>query len=321
MLFLNGTAINIPNFCPRHRGKVVGFTTSFYGVGSMLMASIYVKYIEPSHSFGKSVIVMTSFYVISGVTATMLLKDYSHLVDDCTEKQLKNSPYNANEGEAKLLTKTKHKNNITGCDLFKRLDYHLLFFALLVNNGFQNLIKMNTVIILKTYDIEKFSVFLFGIVPLVGGFFRFGFGALSDMTLKYLPRTFYLAFLTWVNTLLLSLTTILEHNKVLIISSIASACMTDIIYTTLISAVVSEMFGEKYFSINMGIILLGYGIVCVPILLTFGIMYDKKEMSSSGLSPGGSLTDIFMICGVGFSIAALISTYLAVRERRWRNKQ
>ena len=96
---------------------------------------------------------MTVFAVFPGLFAAVFLRDYSHIVVDCANipERLQVDPYSVILGENKPLQHSVlNYHDVSGSGLVESwLSFAIVF--ILTHNGFECLIKMNTVILLKTY--------------------------------------------------------------------------------------------------------------------------------------------------------------------------
>ena len=191
-----------------------------------------------------------------------------------------------------------------------------MFWAFLLSGAVQNVIRLNAPAFLVSFKLEHLMVILTGGGPWVAAFSKISVGAISDCFIKTVPRTFYLAVVTWCEAILVIVAIVYSGNTAVITYVIISAYAVGALYMWSSFAVVTEMFGPKYLSVNAGILYLAYGLASVCLLALFGSMYDSltNDVPSGVCYGSGCYRNVFIFCGAALTISAISISSLAVRQ-------
>ena len=172
-MILCSASISILNFCHRHTGKVAGLTISLSGSGSVLFGILYSRYFEAKMDLRNYWFMQSGVYLFVNMLGVVFLKDFSHLVTKCSSEvmPLRSRPYNETSNEDR---------GTTGLALFRNLDFYILALSMLLCGCVCNVIKMNTVVILISFEQTHYTTFLVCGGPVVAAFMKLGCGILSD---------------------------------------------------------------------------------------------------------------------------------------------
>ena len=114
----------------------------------------------------------------------------------------------------------------------------------------------------------------------------------------------------------------LASNAFVMVNLIFLCYCTDSVYISIYFAIVSELFGKKTVSLNMGLLLLGYGMVGIPVFVGFGVLYDNMTKSGNGLCYGiDCFSSMFLACGVALTFTAVMISWFSLREWKWRRNK
>ena len=325
MMLLCPCLVNMLNFCQRHTGKVSGLLMGLTGSGALVFALIYPKYFSDQNGLRNFWLFLAVLYFVLNLLATFFMRDYSHLVVRCDSEcaPLKNSFDSTNgkdsyeSGDERSQDMKTIEDGITGLELAKSLNFHLLCWAFLITGAVHNLIRTNAVLILTSFRHDDLITPLLSAAPVVAAFLKIFLGVLSDKLIHLLPRSSYISVLIWYEVVIVYISCGYGDDTFLTINLIMLCYGVDSVSISTTVAVASELFGRKNISVNVGLLFFGYGIVCIPVLLAFGLVSDGQTNNSFCFGVR-CFSEIFLVSGAGLTLTGALFSVLSYREWVWR---
>ena len=269
-------ATNIPNFNPKHRGKLVGTMDGSFSAGPAILALVYGAFFVNGHVNDeqnqnlKGYFLMLSILCASvGVLGWLLLKQLPF--DTGTQYQLL-----PESEDVHAVMSSQSVPDITGKVLLKRFDFHFLFWTSAMCGGLQLMYQNNITAYLKSFDKENYSTLFTTLNPIAAVVSKFFAGFVSDALLKKIPRTAVLLIYNLIQTFVLTLCIFWGNQLALITTAVVVLGMANGAMWCLTPIILSEYFGLKYFGRNWGFFMLGNAVSGLALQEAYGWMYDSS---------------------------------------------
>ena len=276
--YMAALATNIPNFNPKHRGKLVGTMDGSFSAGPAILALIYGAFFVNGHVHDEENQNLRGYFLLLvilcasvGTLGWFLLKqipfDTPSDHDLLPETEAESVP---------LITPTRKVSDITGFKLLKRFDFQFLFWTSTMCGGLQLMYQNNITAYLKSFDQENYSTLFTTLNPIAAVASKFLAGFVSDALLYKIPRTAILFLYNLVQTIVLTLCIFWGNHLALITTTVIILGMANGAMWCLTPIILSEYFGLKYFGRNWGFFMLGNAISGLILQELYGWLYDSS---------------------------------------------
>nr|XP_022335436.1 probable transporter MCH1 [Crassostrea virginica] len=315
--YMTPLAINMGNYHPKHRGKVVGVMDASFSAGPAIFAAIYGTMFVKGHVTDEENQDLRGFYLLNiicsvavGALALIFIKRITYDVDMEVTRIV-----NWDESSP-ILSSSEHivQREITGLKLLKRFDFHYLSWACFVCAGLQIMFQNNLGTYLKSYGLESYTTLFTTLNPIAAIASKFVAGFLSDAIIHWVPRSAVLLSFNLVQTVDLivcvffanSLTIFLITDIVIGFANGAVWCLTP--------TMISEFYGMNNFSRNWGFIMLGNAVGGLVFQETFGVLYDLNTATSNQCYGRHCFTWSFIIIAVSSFCASILNIGLLQKK-------
>lgn len=315
--YMTPLAINMGNYHPKHRGKVVGVMDASFSAGPAIFAAIYGTMFVKGHVTDEENQDLRGFYLLNiicsvavGALALIFIKRITYDIDMEVTRIV-----NWDESSP-ILSSSEHivHREITGLKLLKRFDFHYLSWACFVCAGLQIMFQNNLGTYLKSYGLESYTTLFTTLNPIAAIASKFVAGFLSDAIIHWVPRSAVLLSFNLVQTVDLivcvffanSLTIFLITDIVIGFANGAVWCLTP--------TMISEFYGMNNFSRNWGFIMLGNAVGGLVFQETFGVLYDLNTTTSNQCYGRHCFTWSFIIIAVSSFCASILNIGLLQKK-------
>ena len=281
--YMVALATNIPNFNPKHRGKLVGTMDGSFSAGPAILAFIYGVFFvnghvkdEQNQNLRGYFLMLTILCATVGALGWILLKQLPF--ETRSEHTLLIDTESVQNGTSHMTSSSHRVPDITGKALIKRLDFHFLFWTSSMCGGLQLMYQNNITAYLKSFDIERYSTLFTTLNPIAAVASKFFAGFVSDLLLNklHVPRTAILLIYNLIQTIVLILCIFWGDNLVLMTTTVIVLGFANGAMWCLTPIILSEYFGLKYFGRNWGFFMLGNALSGLVLQEAYGWMYDSS---------------------------------------------
>ena len=194
-----------------------------------------------------------------------------------------------------------------GFTLLKKLDFHLIIWPGVFLGGIQVAYMYNLTAMMKSFGLEEHSTVLLTINFLSCALTRIPVFIFID---KVANKSLFLLTGAVSVSLAFILTVSFGHNVVLFTVGIILSAFTNSCSWTSTAALLSELFGTKYFGYNYGWMTCGYGLFAMVLQTLAGYLYDLNIDTSVTHSCYGDncFVVILIVCLVLSIVSAICST-------------
>jgi len=192
--------------------------------------------------------------------------------------------------------------------VFLTVDFQLLFWPFTILTALQMMFVQNLTTVLVSFDQEAYLILFPYLTPILGTLAKPLIGMVSDLTVKQIPRTWYIIFGALASVILwLSSAYLISDISVIVIATTLCDLAAYFVYA-LGPAIVIERYGLASFSQNWGIVMGGFSIMTSILLFILGAVYDQNVDTESVLHICKGLHCYFttFIISSMFSVVALV---------------
>ena len=161
--------------------------------------------------------------------------------------------------------------DIYGFTLLKMLDFHLIIWPGVFLGGIQVAYMYNLTAMMKSFGLEEYSTVLLTINFLSCALTRIPVFIFID---KVANKSVFLLIAAVSMSLAILLCVSFGHNVVLFTVGIVLSAFTNSSTWTATQALLSQLFGTKYFGYNYGWMMCGYGLFALTLQTLTGYLYD-----------------------------------------------
>jgi MFS family permease len=314
-------AINMGNFHPKHRGKIVGIMDASFSAGPAIFAGIYGAFFVQGHVSDEENQDLKGFYflniicaVVVGFLAFIFVKRITYDLDVEVTCVVSDHVNDDNEEEILLQTKGNFRREITGTKLLKRFDFHYLSWPCFICAGLQLMFQNNLGTYLKSYGLESYTTLFTTLNPIAAIFSKFFAGFASDAIIHWVPRSAVLLSFNVVQTIDLGLCIFYASNLTLFLITDLVIGFANGAVWCLTPTMISEFYGMKNFSRNWGFIMLGNAVFGLILQELFGVLYDVNTASSNQCYGLHCFTWSFVIIAVCSFCATILNVGLLQKK-------
>lgn len=316
--YMTPLAINMGNFHPKHRGKVVGVMDASFSAGPAIFAAIYGTLFVKGHVNDEENQDLKGFYFLNiicsvavGALALIFIKRISYEFDlevTCiVDNDLNSDP---------VLPKYENISHreISGLKLLNRFDFHYLSWACFICAGLQLMFQNNLGTYLKSYGFESYTTLFTTLNPIAAIFSKFFAGFLSDAIAEWVPRSVVLLTFNLAQTIDLVLCIFFANNfSLFLITDIIIGFANGAVWC-LTPTMISEFYGMNNFSRNWGFIMLGNAVLGLVYQETFGVLYDVNTKEANQCYGLHCFTWSFVIIAVSSFCASILNIGLLQKK-------
>ncbi|KAJ8320811.1 hypothetical protein KUTeg_002398 [Tegillarca granosa] len=308
-MYMTSLTVNMYNFSPKHRGKVVGLLDGCYSAGPAIFAGIYGGAFVNGHVSDEENQNLRGFYLMLtlafsavGILQVLFLQTFP--LHNPTEEL--NALLN-NESKPEALPEVP--KDITGTKLVRRFDFHYIFWVVLWCAGIQQSFQYNIGTYLKSFNEEKYTTLFTTISPISSVLSKFVAGFLSDLLIKRVPRVTVLMTFNIVQTITLVFAIFYSNILAVLLLNLLTLGIANGALWCLSPTMISEFYGMKHFGVNWGVILLGNAIGVFAVQQVFGWIYDSSITTPDTTTCIGAhcftwsfvMATVFSFCSVVFN--------------------
>ena len=214
----------------------------------------------------------------------------------------------------KIETQVKDEYGFT---LLKKLDFHMIIWPGVFLGGIQVAYMYNLTAIMKSFGLEKHSTVLLTINFLSCALTRIPVFIFID---KVANKSLFLLTGAVSMSIALILTASFGHNVVLFTVGIILSAFTNSCSWTSTAALLSELFGTKYFGYNYGWMTCGYGLFAMVLQTLAGYLYDMNiDTSVTHSCYGRNCFVVILFVCLGLSIISAICSSIHLWKGRYFN--
>ena len=306
IMLLCSLTVNLYNFPPRHRGKVVGFLGVLFWTGPAVFAAFYGTGIGAQNFFlGMSVFALS---------ANLLGIIFLHRVREETppgviEESSVSHRHVASREHIwpEAVTVETIENDITGKELLKTPTFHLIGWIFVLSSAVDLVYLSNQGIILESCGTLQFSYSSNLVGPIVAAVVNVLTGIMSDRFSKSIPRETFLVIGCLLQVIVILTAVFMPCSTYVFFSCIVIGYTSLAINFTIAPTLVCSYYGIRHFSQNWGAVTLVYAVLAGLLLLMFGLTYDyiSSTMLTSSCRGEKCFLPIFSM-GAALSMVALL---------------
>ncbi len=328
-MFLVPLTISMANVKAKYRGRIVGLVNTFYWLGSSLFAHIYEVFFEASQNVRGYFLTCSVIYLGANMLSLIFVKYYIPSSEDNEQSlyDFDNTPESESHENTPIIDRSnlpihdvtyKVSEDLTGLQLLKSIDFHLIALSFLLLNSIEAMFIVNLTAYLYSYKHVSTSGPLLIIGPLVAAFFSLMCGLISDIFVPTIPRSLYLLIISILQTILLSMCITSGSNMVLFSVTTLTMYAGNGSYFSLTPLLISEYFGQKYFSHNWGGLMLSFALLGWFFETIFGLIYDNHvKLEDRRICYGQEcFTGSFIMATVVSFVGTVLGLILVWREKK-----
>ncbi|XP_048753146.1 uncharacterized protein LOC125664423 isoform X2 [Ostrea edulis] len=319
--YMTPLSINMGNFHPKHRGKIVGIMDASFSAGPAIFAGLYGALFVQGHVTDEDNQDLKGFYLLNivcalvvGFLALIFVKRITYDLDIEVTRVVSSNVNGDNDEEASLLSKNSFLREITGMKLLTRFDFHYLSWACFICAGLQLMFQNNLGTYLKSYDLESYTTLFTILNPIAAIFSKFFAGFASDAIIHWVPRSAVLLSFNIVQTIDLGLCIFYASNFTLFLITDLVIGFANGAVWCLTPTMISEFYGMKNFSRNWGFIMLGNAVLGLILQEIFGVLYDVNTGSNNQCYGLHCFTWSFVIIAVCSFCATILNIGLLQKK-------
>ena len=303
VLGLVSLTVNMNNFPPNHRGLVAGTMGASWWFGSAITAAIYNSYYLSS-SVGNFFLFVGILYFVTCALCMWLVRrlpvgpDREECQALTTDKSM--------DSHVSQIADTEPLVQRFGLDMLCNMNFHLLLWGYVLMGSVQLAFLTNITIFTESYELTEYNFILTVGGPLCACAVKFLVPCISDYTVTYFPRIWYVLATTLVQAVIIFACIFVGNDHSLFLTTAFVVYMANGIAWGVLPPVVSEYFGMCHFSRNWGFFMLVESLFLFVILAILGLLYDDQIRLINSHECLG------LRCFQGFYILATILSALAV---------
>ncbi|KAL4221281.1 hypothetical protein ACF0H5_019544 [Mactra antiquata] len=281
-MYMASLTVNMKNFNPRHRGKVVGLLDASFSAGPALMALLYGVLFTHGHVNDEQNQDLKGFYLMSaiafgtiGLLGILFLHENSFEVEEISFKPMRE--VNDENNQVDITSHgPRREGDVTGFKLIKNFNFHFLMWSYIFCAGLQLTFQTNITAYLKSYDLEKYSTLFTTLNPVFGVVSKFAAGWLSDAIVHKVPRIAVLFAFNIFQTIVMIICIFYSNHVSVLVLALIGIGMPNGALWCLTPTMLSEFYGMKYFGRNWGSIMFGNAIGGLVFQRIYGWIYDSS---------------------------------------------
>jgi MFS family permease len=166
---------------------------------------------------------------------------------------------------------------LTGCELFRKLEFQLLLWPTIFISTVQLTFMNNMSAILKSFNNASFITLASVLSPVVTVVSTLVIGLVTDYTVKKVPRVTYAIVVNVLQFLFLTLAIFYAGNVTLFILTVISNSVSAGGTMTISPTILAEISGTQYFGRNLGGMIIGQGGGVFVLQIIIGVIYDANK--------------------------------------------
>ena len=199
------------------------------------------------------------------------VKEKNYSEEKCNDEEVVMIMERAQESNAFPENEGYLVKDLYGFTLLKKLDFHLIIWPGVFLGGIQVAYMYNLTAMMKSFGLEKHCTILLTINFLSCALTRIPVFIFID---KVSNKSLFLLFGAVSMSFAILLCVSCGHNVVLFTIGIVLSAFTNSCSWTSTAALLSELFGTKYFGYNYGWMMCGYGLFALALQILTGYLYD-----------------------------------------------
>ena len=278
-MYMASFIVNVNNFKPKHRGKVVGILDASFSAGPALVALLYGVLFANGHVNDEQNQNLKGFYLMSsisvggaGILGMIFLISHPFEAEDFTFQRMSETASDKQETHAL----PKRAGDVTGLKLIKDVNFQFIFWAYIFCAGLQLTYQTNIAVYLKSYDLEIYSTLFTTLNPVFQVLSKFIAGFLSDALINTVPRIAILFAFNIFQTIVLTICIFYSNHLSVLVVSLIGLGMPNGALWCLTPTMLSEFYGMKYFARNWGTIMFGNAFGGLFFQRIYGWIYDNS---------------------------------------------
>ncbi|XP_061188394.1 uncharacterized protein LOC133196538 [Saccostrea echinata] len=318
--YMTPLSINMGNFHPKHRGKIVGIMDASFSAGPAIFAAIYGTLFVQGHVTDEENQDLKGFYLLNiicalvvGALSLIFVKRISYDLD-IEVTRIINNDSNDDHDPITVEFKEMFPREITGIKLLKRFDFHYLSWACFICAGLQLMFQNNLGTYLKSYGLESYTTLFTTLNPIAAIASKFFAGFMSDAIMRWVPRSAVLLSFNILQTVDLGLCIFFANNFALFFITDLVIGFANGAVWCLTPTMISEFYGMKNFSRNWGFIMLGNAVGGLVLQEAFGVLYDINTRSTNQCYGLHCFTWSFIIIAVSSLCATILNVGLLQKK-------
>ncbi|XP_069114415.1 uncharacterized protein [Argopecten irradians] len=313
-MYMASLITSMENFPPKHRGKIVGTLDACFSGGPALFSLLYGACFVNGHVNDEQNQDLKGFYLLNaivfvavGFLGVLTLKRYP--------LELEEQDFTITQDlEADRKSSHQHQHlkvpDVTGCELFRRSEFHFMFWPFMFCSGLQLMYQNNIGVYLKSFDIEQYTTLFTTINPIAAICCKFTVGVISDAIVHKVPRPAVLLFFYCLQTIVLTLCIFFSDNFILLVITLLVVGFANGALWCLSPTIISEIYGLKYFGRNWGTAMIGSGVGGLACQQIFGALYDYNIVVKGSVDCYG--IKCFTLSFTVVSVLSLVSCLFCV---------
>lgn len=317
-MVLVSTSVSIDNFSARHRGLVVGGTSSFLLLGPTLFSAIYAA--------GFKVVPVGDYF--SAIAACMVV---INLLSVWFIRVLPREPEEAKETTCLLAEhvtfvpekelKEESLADRIGWPLLAVLEFDLMTWGFICTCSIQLLYITNVTIYSASYSLKGMGGIMSIAGPVFGMIISFLSGWVSDYSVRHVTRLIYVVISVLAQTLFFLVSIWYGHDIVVYIGTTLVVYASNGTLFSIIPALVSEYFGTRHFVRNWGTMLMINAVLSLGMGEVFAMFYEQGLQRERDECKGLRCFWVsYLICSVLSALSVISFAALSYREHRSRKR-
>lgn len=338
-LYMGCLPANMHNFSAGNRGKVVTVLDAFFGAGPAIFGAIYTTgfkgpHIDPNFpdleaetdDIKNYFLMMSLVFSISGVLGMAFVRQIPWEEDELADTGNEESSLVVEDHISRVRESHSFGSlaeiNITGLDLLKSLNFHLLFWSFVIFSSIELVFYNNTAVYLQSFGQMNYFLMLTIMGPTVAAVIKPIYGWISDALIKRIPRVLYLLVLNSLTTVLLVMCTFLADKIGVFTTTSLVAWLANGALWGMTPTICSELFGMRYFARNWGTMHIGFALFSWLLHLFYGYLYQTAIGRYGGTVCYGQhcFTWSFFILALLGCCATTMNAVLLIRQLGMRRR-
>ena len=312
-MYLVSTSVSVDNFPSRHAGLIVGLTGAFYWIGPSLFSLIYIEQFAED-PIGNFFLCLALSVATENILSALFIR---HVPGKDSENE--NEPLL--EHNTAFVTDTDAPESWyekTGFNHFLLASFQLLAWGFISGCAVENIFFLNIGTFAESYKFKGLGEGLPVIGPFIGGIFTFFGGYFSDRTKKTTSRLAYVIVGTSVQTLFLFTLIWGGSNMYLFAFTVFVLYSNNGLFWSIIPTLVSDYFGLRHFTRNLGLNLMVNAMVTVTWSWLFGWFYEENITNTTSTVCMGQhcFMQIYILVTLSSLISVVLFVWLLILERR-----
>lgn len=296
------------NFQPKHRAKALAVLATMFSVGTILISSLYGIAFVNGHNKDEGRQDLRGYYLCNavvnllvGILCLFFLRPFPVDSEHTCLVDADSSPQETdNAGE----------KDITGCTLFKSLDFQFFLWGSVLSGCVQLVYLNNVGTFLKSFDMEEYTTYYVITTSVSQIIAKMITGAVSDLLIDKFPRTTVLLILTIFQSIFVFLSIFFSDKFVMLLLTTIAIAMADGCLWCTSWVIMREYYGRKYYGRNFGFFTTVIATCVIGSQLILGWMYQQIIPNSDQINCYGK--ECFTWTFVIESIFSFISVVLFI---------